>query len=125
MDPLESSCLALFPSNATWVFGTGTSATGSPAITSTDHTTTHVGSFFSFTVTTSGTPTPKVRKAGKLPKGVHFHNNHDGTATLSGTPTSTKHKSAVGTYQLTITATFGKGKTKQVVTQAFTLTVSL
>ena len=43
---------------------------------------------------------------------------------LGGTPTSTKHKSAAGTYHLTFTATFGKGKTKVVATQAFTLSVS-
>ena len=66
---------------------------------------------------------PKIKGKGKLPKGVHFHNNHNGTATLSGTPTSTKHRSAVGTHPLTFTATFGRGKTKEVVTQAFTLTV--
>jgi len=39
------------------------------------------------------------------------------------TPTSTKHKAAAGIYHLTFTATFGEGKTKQVVTQAFTLRV--
>jgi hypothetical protein len=83
-----------------------------------------VGSYFSFPVTTSGTPTPKIKGHGKLPKGVKFHKGI-GSASLSGTPTSPKKKSAVGTYHLTITATFGKGKTKQVVTQAFTLTVGL
>jgi putative Ig domain-containing protein len=67
---------------------------------------------------------PKGPSRSKLPKGVHFHANPDGTPTISGTPTSTKHKSAVGTYPLTITATFGKGKSKVVVTQAFTLTVT-
>ena len=60
---------------------------------------------------------------GKLPKGVRFHYNHDGTATLSGTPTSTKG-SLSGTYPLTFTATFGSGRSKQVVAQAFTLAVS-
>ena len=54
--------------------------------------------------------------------GVKFHKG-TGSGTLSGTPTSTKHKSAVGTYHVTFTATFGKGKTKHVVTQAFTLRV--
>jgi hypothetical protein len=82
-----------------------------------------VGSAFSVKVTTVGSPVPKIKKSGKLPKGVHFHNNHNGAASLSGAPTSTKHKSAVGTYHLTFTATFGKGKTKDVVKQAFTLTV--
>ena len=81
------------------------------------------GSFFSFPVTASGMPTPRIKEKGKLPKGAKFHKG-TGSATLSGTPTSTKHKSAVGTYHLTFTATYGKGKTKKVVTQAFTLTVS-
>jgi hypothetical protein len=40
-----------------------------------------------------------------------------GSAVISGTP------SATGSYPVTITATFGKGKTKQLVSQAFTLTV--
>jgi predicted lipoprotein with Yx(FWY)xxD motif len=82
-----------------------------------------VGSPFSFTVTTAGSPTPKIKDHGKLPKGVKFHKGV-GVASISGTPLSTKHKAATGTYHLTITATFGKGKTKQVVTQAFTLTVA-
>ena len=82
-----------------------------------------VGSPFSFTVTTTGTPTPKIKGKGKLPKGVKFHKG-TGTAIISGTPTSTKHRSAAGTYRLTITATFGKGTTKQVVTQSFTLTIT-
>ena len=81
-----------------------------------------VGSPFTFTVTTTGSPVPKIRERGRLPKGVKFYKS-TGTASISGTPTSTKHKSAVGTYHLTITATLGKDKTKQVVTQAFTLTV--
>ena len=81
-----------------------------------------VGSSFSFTVTTIGTPLPKVKGKGKLPKGVKFHKG-TGTALISGTPTSTNHRSAAGIYHLTITATFGKGKTKQLVVQNFTLTV--
>ena len=40
------------------------------------------------TITTSGTPTPHLKKRGRLPKGLHFHNNHNGTATISGTPTA-------------------------------------
>lgn len=80
--------------------------------------TTTIGSSATFTVTTSGTPLPKLSKKGKLPKHVTFVADHDGTATISGTPTKT------GTYNFTIKATFGTGKTKAVVTQAFTLTVN-
>jgi predicted lipoprotein with Yx(FWY)xxD motif len=92
-------------------------------ITSSASTTATIGSSFSFPVTTTGTPTPMIKGKGKLPKGVKFHKG-TGTATISGTPTSTKHRTAAGTFHLIITATFGKGKTKQVVMQNFTLTVS-
>ncbi len=92
-----------------------------PAITSANHTTATVGEFFTFHVTTTG-GSPKIKGKGKLAKGVKFVKG-TGSATITGTPTSTKHKSAAGNYQITITATFGKGKTKQVVTQLFTLQV--
>src|SRR5690242_8121276 len=39
------------------------------------------GSAFSFTVTTSGTPAPRLTKSGLLPVGVKFADNGDGTAT--------------------------------------------
>ena len=65
----------------------------------------------------------RIKKVGKLPKGVHFRDDHNGTAVLGGTPTSTKTRSAVGTYPLAFIASLGKGKMRQVVTQVFTLTV--
>jgi hypothetical protein len=44
------------------------------------------GTPFSFTITTTGVPTPTLSMVGrKLPKGLIFHNNGDGTATISGT----------------------------------------
>ena len=92
-------------------------------VTSASSLQTAAGSAFTFPVTTIGTPAPRITEKGKLPKGVKFHKG-TGTATISGTPRSTKHKSAVGTYSLTITATFGKGKNKDMVTQSFTLTVT-
>src|ERR1700674_2253176 len=76
-----------------------------------------VGAPFSFTVTTAGSPVPNLKKTGRLPKGVHFVNNHNGTATLFGLPTSTSKTSAIGNYPLIFTATFRKGAAKQVVTQ--------
>jgi hypothetical protein len=94
------------------------------AITSGASDTVVAGAPFSFTVTTSGSPVPSLRRTGRLPKGVHFVNNHDGTATLFGSPTSTRRRSAVGSYPLVFTATFSKGGTKQVATQEFTLSVS-
>jgi len=79
------------------------------------------GDLFLFRVQTFGTPTAtKISKKGRLPKGLHYANFHNGSAGITGTPSIKK----VGTYDLTFTATFGKGKTKHVVMQAFTLTVT-
>ena len=72
------------------------------------------GSPFSFTVTTSSGGTPALSKSGLLPVGVHFTDNGDGTATLSGTPTGRSQ----GVYPLTFYAN-GGGFARQ----AFTLTV--
>jgi large repetitive protein len=89
----------------------------SPSITSVDHTTFTVGHAGTFTVTTSGgfpTP-PALSKTGSLPTGVTFHDNGNGTATLSGTPT------VGGIFVITITANNGVAP---VTTQTFTLTVN-
>ncbi|HEY7947026.1 MAG TPA: G1 family glutamic endopeptidase, partial [Acidimicrobiales bacterium] len=88
------------------------------AITSAPSASATVGGHFTFTVTTAGSSVPSIAKTGKLPKHVALVNHGDGTATISGTPTK------AGTSHISIKATFGKGKTKTVVTQAFTLTVS-
>jgi hypothetical protein len=66
-----------------------------------------------FLVTTVGFPIPQILESGTLPAGLSFVDNHNGTATLSGTP------SASGTWVLTFTA---KNKT-QIVQQTFTLVV--
>ncbi len=68
-----------------------------------------------FTVTTSfsGTP-PALTQTGKLPAGVTFVDNHNGTATLAGTATS-----AGKVYKLTVSATNPAGK----VSQPFALTL--
>ena len=79
-----------------------------------------VGTQLYFPVTTIGSPNPKITEKGKLPRGVTFNKATD---MLSGTPTSAKHKSAASTYLLQFTATFGKGKSKVVLTQSFTLIV--
>jgi alpha-tubulin suppressor-like RCC1 family protein len=71
---------------------------------------------FSFTVTVTGSPAPKITRTGALPPGVRFAGMTNGTATISGTPEG----SAAGIYPLTITA---KNKTAT-ATQAFTLTVT-
>ena len=90
-----------------------------PAFTSAAQATATVGTSFSFSVTTSGSPVPTLKKKGTLGRGLRFTNNHNGTATLSGVPKT----AATGIHHVTFVATFGKGKTKHVVEQAFTLTV--
>ncbi len=86
----------------------------SPAITSANNTTFTAGAAGSFTVTTTGFPTPSIMESGGLPGGVMFVDNHDGTGTLSGTPTSG------GLFSISFTATNGVGSN---AVQAFTLTV--
>src|SRR5258707_296385 len=85
-----------------------------PAITSGNSTTFQVGVAGSFTVTTTGTPTPSITEGGALPSGVTFHDNGNGTGTLSGTP------AAAGTFNITFTAQNGVSPN---ATQNFTLTV--
>ncbi|HTW81577.1 MAG TPA: Ig-like domain-containing protein, partial [Terracidiphilus sp.] len=87
-----------------------------PAITSGSSATFAVGSANSFTVTTTGTPTPAIQETGSLPSGLTFTDNGNGTATLAGTP-------GAGTgaqYSLSISADNG---TSPNATQTFTLTV--
>jgi hypothetical protein len=87
-----------------------------PALTSASSTTFQAGHGGSFTVTTSGVPTPSLSQAGALPSGVSFADNGNGTATLSGTPAA----GAGGSYPLTITASNGASAD---VSQGLTLTV--
>jgi hypothetical protein len=68
-----------------------------PAITSSTSSIFTVGQAGSFTVTTTGTPTPTITETGALPGGVTFVDRNNGTATLSGTPTEP------GTFPLSIT----------------------
>ena len=88
-----------------------------PALTSGASTTFTVGVLGSFTIGTSGSPTASVTEIGALPSGVNFHDNGNGTATLSGTPAG----GAGGVYSLVFTAQNG---TLPNATQNFTLTVN-
>ena len=88
-----------------------------PAITSATGTTFTVGVAGTFTVTTTGFPTPVDHARGALPAGVTFTDNGNGTATLAGTPAA----GTGGTYPLTLTATNGVGSP---ASQSFTLTVN-
>jgi Fibronectin type III domain/Putative Ig domain/Carboxypeptidase regulatory-like domain len=95
---------------------TVTSATYPPAFTSDSADAETFDVPFSFTVNTTGYPAPKLTKAGALPSGVTFTDNHDGTATIAGTPS----KTAIGAYTLTFTAKSAAGT----ATQRFALTVT-
>lgn len=53
------------------------------------------------TFTSTGTPQATLSEAGALPSGVTFHDNGDGTATLSGTPAA----GTGGAYAITVKAT--------------------
>ena len=72
---------------------------------------------FSFTVTTTGSPTPSLSTSGTPPSGVPFVDNGDGTGTLAGEAAA----GTAGTYNLTLSATNGVGSP---ATQAFTLSVT-
>jgi hypothetical protein len=92
---------------------------GSPLITSADHTTFAVGSAGTFTVTTTpGVPAATtITETGTLPSGVTFTDNGDGTATLAGTPAA----GTGGSYPITIKASNGVPPD---AVQSFTLTVT-
>jgi hypothetical protein len=85
--------------------------------TSADHVTFIAGQFNTFQVTVTGNPTPALSEDGTLPLGVTFHDNGDGTGTLSGAPAA----SSVGGYPIVFHAE--KNKPHQ-ADQNFTLTVS-
>ncbi len=93
-----------------------------PAITSANSTTFDAGTPGSFTVTTTGVPTPSLNDNGfsgctsSLPTGVSFTDNGNGTATLAGTP----GPATGGTYTVCISAT----NIVSTATQVFTLTVN-
>ena len=72
-------------------------------ITSHDHATFGVGQAGTFTVATTGVPSCGLLESGNLPPGVTFTDSGNGTAAISGTPTTG------GVYPLQITAGNGIG----------------
>jgi hypothetical protein len=88
-------------------------------ITSANHASAVAGTPFSFTVTTTGVPTPTLTEKGKLPKGLTFTRNGDGTGTIAGTPLTTDRNK---NYRFTLRAvnlpTGGRNR------QTFTLTLT-
>ncbi|MGF1426722.1 putative Ig domain-containing protein [Kitasatospora sp. LaBMicrA B282] len=95
-------------SSSAQVTVTVTQATG-PAVTSASATTLTTGTPATFTVTTTGIPAPALTVTGKLPSGVAFKDNGNGTATLAGTPAA----GSGGVYPLTLTAANSAGKAIQ------------
>jgi hypothetical protein len=88
-------------------------AAGAPTVTSAATVAFAVNRPDTFTVTTTGTPTPAITATGTLPDGLTLTDNGDGTATLSGTPTTT----GITPIALTATNSLGSG------TQTLTITV--
>src|SRR6185312_15045757 len=105
--------LSYVPSSATGISVSAASAAAevvitavigqAPAITSASSDTFYVGQNGSFTVTTTGSPTPALTSIGALPSGVSFTNNGDGSATIAGTPAA----GTDGAYSIVINATNG------------------
>lgn len=87
--------------------------TQAPLIISANSTTFTAGVPGSFTVTTTGYPTPVITETGSIP--VSFVDNQNGTATLSGTPVVSD------VFHITFTASNGIGLP---AAQSFTLTVA-
>lgn len=75
-----------------------------------------VGQQGSYTVTTSGYPTPALSLTGALPQGVGFTDNGDGTGVLSGLPAP----GSGGVYSLQVTAA---NETAAPAVQTFALSV--
>jgi hypothetical protein len=73
----------------------------------------------SFTITTTGNPIPTITETGRLPGGVKFTDNGDGTASLSGRPGN--GQGLVGDYAIVLTASNG---VDPAATQNFTLTIT-
>jgi Putative Ig domain len=88
-----------------------------PAITSAASTSFTMGTAGTFTITTTGSPTPTLELTGAQPAWMSFVDNTDGTATISGTPDSGSDLS----YNFTITARNG---VSPVATQDFTLGIT-
>jgi hypothetical protein len=96
------------------------SESGAPAIefTSEPKATARVGTTFRFGVTTTSVPGDALSETGTLPKGFHFTDDGNGTATISGKATSGQ----VGIYRLTISASNGMAPA---ATQSFSLKVKV
>lgn len=89
-----------------------------PSFVSPDHATLVAGVTETFTVQTTGIPTPAISLSGALPADVLFEDNGDGTAIIFGTPSV----GSAGTYTPTLSTSNGVAPD---ATQAFTLIVKV
>ena len=120
--PFLSSRAAFFALVAATLAGAaplGASGGTPPSFTSAATVTFPQGIEALFTITTLGNPTPAITQSGKLPGGIKFVDNGDGTASLSGRPGNGLGQT--GNYLLTLTASNG---VSPAATQNFTLTIS-
>jgi len=122
-DGTNSGCWSITPPNGPWYIPAvqfNALSSPSPAISSSNTASVVAGVSFSFTVTTTGSPTPTVQKiGGKIPKGLTMVSNPLlGTATISGTALTTDHN---GTYTVILRARNGKNS---VAKQHLLLTVT-
>jgi hypothetical protein len=109
---------AAFSYTASSPCGSGCAITSPPSAAAT------AGTYFSITVTTTGGVTPVLTARGRLPGGVTFVDNGDGTATLSGVPGPLGRHPAAGTYKVKVKATFAVVGQTKVVKQTLVLTVT-
>jgi hypothetical protein len=64
------------------------------------------------TIATNGNPMPTLTETGSLPSGISFSDNHNGTATISGTLVAKK----TGTFIVTVAAHSSQGTSYQTMT---------
>jgi hypothetical protein len=82
------------------------------------------GESFTYRITVTGVTNPKLTSKRRwLPHGLTFVDDHNGTGIISGTPTSTKHKSVVGIYNPGIYAVSTGVKPKVSVYAVFSIIV--
>jgi hypothetical protein len=115
--PSATSCTSVGYSFQSEDFGTlveQASPASPPAFTSPTSTTFRQGAAGSFTVAASGSPAPAITESGALPSGLTLTDNGDGTATITGTPTTS------GSFPILLTAHNGVGSD---ATQALAVTV--
>ncbi|MCW2930892.1 MAG: hypothetical protein JWM19_1854, partial [Actinomycetia bacterium] len=101
-------------STATLALTITVTTAAAPAITSASTADFTAGQAGAVAITTTGSPVPAITESGMLPAGLSFTDNHNGTALISGTPTTT------GTTDITITASNGVSPN---ATQSFTIVV--